>query len=127
MSTAILEKQEAAKTTEQKKFYSAPIALFENDDSYILLVELPGVDDKAVQVRLDKGILTIEAPLKLELLEGATLKFSEVRLGDYRRTLNVGDQIDEDKIEACFKSGLLKVTMAKSKSAKAQKIVIKTA
>jgi HSP20 family protein len=92
-----------------------------------LLVELPGVDDKAVQVRLDKGILTIEAPLKLELLEGATLKFSEVRLGDYRRTLNVGDQIDEDKIEACFKSGLLKVTMAKSKSAKAQKIVIKTA
>lgn len=127
MPTAVFEKEETKKTSAQMNMYRAPIALYEDDESYTVLVELPGADDKAIQLRLNKGILTIEAPLKLDLPPGATAKYSEVCLGDYRRTIDIGDQIDEEKIEASFKSGLLKLTMPKSKSAKARKISIKTA
>jgi HSP20 family molecular chaperone IbpA len=127
MSTAVLERPEIKKVSERLSVYLAPIALYENGESYIVLVELPGADEKAVQVSLDAGVLTIEAPIKVDLPADAQARYSEVRLGNYRRTLNIGEQIDEAKIEACFKSGLLKLTMPKEKGGKARKIPIKTA
>ncbi|MFX5498435.1 Hsp20/alpha crystallin family protein, partial [Acinetobacter baumannii] len=77
------------KTSEQKQIYSPPVTIYENDESYVVFVALSGVDDKTVQVRVDKGILTIEASLNLELPDGATAKYTEVRLGDCRRSLNI--------------------------------------
>ena len=126
MSTAVLEKQETKRTSEQKRVFRAPVALYESAEFYTVLVELPGADEKAIQARLDKGVLTIEAPFSLELPPGSTPKYSEIRLGDYRRALDLADQIDEEKIEASFKGGLLKLTLPKSKSAKARKLPIKT-
>jgi HSP20 family molecular chaperone IbpA len=128
MPTAVLEREETKKKqTEQKNVYRAPIALYENDESYIVFVQMPGVDEKSVQVRLDKGVMTIEAKLAVELPPAVNAKYSEVSLGDYRRTLDLGDQIDEEKIEASFKSGILKLTMQKSKTAKYRKIPVKSA
>lgn len=124
MPTAILEKQETKKTAKQK--YRASIALYENSEEYTVFVELPGADEKAVQVNLDKGLLTIEAPLSIELPPDAQVKYSEMNLGSYRRTLNIADQIDEARIEATFKNGLLKLILPKSKNVIARKISIKT-
>jgi len=127
MSTAVLEKKETKKASEQKNVYRAPIAFYETGDSFIVLVELPGADESSVRVQLNKGVLTIEAPLKVDLPQDARATYSEIRLGDYRRTIELGDQIDEEKIEASFTAGLLKLTMPKSKTAKTRKIPIKTA
>jgi HSP20 family protein len=127
MSTTVLEKTETSKTTEHTSVYCAPVALYENAEHYIVFVELPGADEKAIQVHLDKGILTVEAAMQMDLPSGAIAKYSEMRMGIYRRTLNVSDQVEAEKIEASFKSGLLKLTMPKSKGTQARKIAIKTA
>lgn len=128
MTTSVLEKQkQETKAVQQKIRCRAPIALYEDGESYIAIVELPGADEKAIQVRLEKGILTIEAPLAFDLPAEARQRYSEFRLGDYRRTLAVGDQIDDEKIAATFKNGLLKLMMPKSKAAQAKKIPITTA
>jgi len=127
MPAAVLEKQETKRQSEQKNVFRAPIALYENDESYIVFVQMPGVDEKSIQVRVDKGVMTIEAKLAVELPPAVNAKYSEVSLGDYRRTLDLGDQIDEEKIEASFKSGFLKLTMQKSKTAKYRKIPVKSA
>lgn len=126
MPSAVLEKPETKVTSGQKEFYRAPIALYENDDSYIVFVHLLGADEKSVQVRMEKGVLSIEAPLKLDLPPGSTPRYSEFRLGDYRRTLDLNDQIDEEKVEASFRGGLLRLNMPKSKAVKPRKIQIKT-
>ncbi|MBX9690868.1 MAG: Hsp20/alpha crystallin family protein [Cyanobacteria bacterium] len=126
MPTAVLDKQETKKVSETKRSYKAPVAVYESSEAYVVLVELPGADEKAIQVRVEKGVLTVQAPLKLELPSGAIPKYSEIRLGDYVRTFDLGDQIDEEKIDATFKAGLLKLTMPKGKNAKARKIPIKT-
>src|SRR4029450_9562601 len=94
MPSAVLEKAETKKATEQKLTYRPAIALYDSEESYVVLVQLPGADEKAVQVRLEKGVLTIEAPLKLDLPTGAKARYSEMRLGDYRRTLEFGNEID---------------------------------
>ena len=126
MPAAVLEKQETKKVQEPKRTYNAPIAVYETGESYTVLVELPGVDEKAIQVRLERGVLTVEAPLKLDLPQAATVTYSELRLGDYRRTLDLGDQVDEEKVEAALKNGLLKLTMPKSVNSRARKVPIKT-
>lgn len=125
MPAAVMEKHESKGTTEQKRVYRAPIALYESNEVYTVLVELTGADEKEIQVRLEKGVLTVEAPLKVELPAGSRAQYSELRLGDYRRTLDLADQIDEDKIEASFKGGLLKLTLPKGTSARTRKIPIK--
>lgn len=127
MPTAVLDKQETKRVSETKRVYRAPISVYENGESYVVLVELPGADEKAVQVRVEKGILTIEAPLKVDLPPNMVQISSEIRLGDYRRTIDLGNNVEEEKIEANFKAGLLKLTMPKSKGSKARKISIKTA
>lgn len=127
MPASVLEKQDTLKTSEKRSIFRAPIALYESGESYIVLVELPGADEKGVQVRLEKGVLTVEAPLRLDLPPGAMPKYSEVRLGDYKRTIEIGDLIDEEKIDAEFKSGLLRLTLPKCGSTKARNIPIKTA
>lgn len=127
MPAAVLEKPEVKKIGEEKRVYKPPVAWYDIDDAYVVLVELPGADEKGLQVHIEKGILTIDAPLKLDLPTGAKPRYSELRLGDYRRSFDLAGEIDEDKIEATFKSGLLKLTMPKSKTARARKIPIKTA
>jgi len=127
MSTATLEKKPEVKEKSARKcHYKAPIAIYETGNAYTVFVEMPGADEHAVNVRVDRGVLTIEAPLKLDLPEGITPTYSEMRLGDYRRTLDLGDLIDQDKIDATFRSGVLKLTLPKSKGAKAVKVPIKT-
>ena len=125
MPAAVMEKQENKGTTEQKRVYRAPIALYENDEAYTVLVELAGADEKEISVRLDKGVLTVEAALKVELPPGSKAAYSELRLGDYRRTLDLAEQIDEERIEATFRGGLLKLTLPKGTGAKTRKIPIK--
>jgi HSP20 family molecular chaperone IbpA len=124
MSTQLLEKQEK-KTTKQRKLYNAPIALFDTGETFILLVELPGVDQNTLQVKVEKGSLIIEGALQLDLPSEATRTYSEITLGDYRRVVDLADQVDEERIEANFKSGLLKLTLPKSKGAAPRKIAVK--
>jgi HSP20 family protein len=126
MPTAVMEKTETKKASEQKRVYRAPINLYETGENYTMLVEVPGADEKSVQLRTDKGVLAIEAHVQLDLPTPSTLKYSELRLGDFRRSFELGDEIDEDKIEASLKNGLLKIVLPKSKTAKARKIPIKT-
>lgn len=126
MATAILEKKETKKATEVRGTCSPSLALYEDADSYIALLGLPGADEGALQVRIERGALTVEAPLKVELPAGAKPRYSEMPVGDYRFSLRLGDQIDESKIEATFTAGMLKLTVPKSKSARARKVPIKT-
>src|SRR5262249_53032720 len=114
MPATVLEKPETTRLSEQKHVYRPAVALYDSNDAYVVLVELPGADEKGLQVRIEKGVLTIDAPLKLDLPTGARARYCEMRLGDYRRSLDIGEDIDEDKIEATFRSGLLKLTMPKS-------------
>lgn len=126
MATALLENKETKKATEYRGVFRPPIALYETPEAYILLVELPGVDEKTVKVSLERGNVTIEAASAVVLPPEAVSKYCEIRLGNLRRTFEVGDHVDSEKIEATFKSGLLKLVMGKSKSAKVCNIPIKS-
>ncbi|MBX9692627.1 MAG: Hsp20/alpha crystallin family protein [Cyanobacteria bacterium] len=126
MQTSVLEKKEDMNSAMKTTLVTAPINLYETGDSFILLVELPGVDETAIQVNLESGVLNIEAKADVELPEGAVKQYSEMRLGTYRRTVELKEKIDVERIDATYKGGLLKLTLPKNKSSQSRKIQIKS-
>jgi HSP20 family protein len=83
-----------------------------------MTAELPGLDEKNIEVNLANGVLTIKGQKeedKVEKKEDFHLR--ERRFGSFSRSVRVPDAVDVDKIEADFKNGVLKVTLPKKPEA----------
>jgi len=94
------------------------VDIVEKDNAYEVTAELPGMDEKNIEVKLDKGGLTIKGEKqeeKEEKRQGYHLQ--ERRFGSFERYFAVPEGVDTDKIEASFKKGLLTVTLPKKPEA----------
>jgi len=96
----------------------------ERDDAFEMSAEMPGLDEKNIEVKVANGVLTIKAE-KTEEKEEKEKDFHlrERRFGSFERSIRVPEPVDMDKIEASFKQGVLTVKMPKT--AEAQKPVKK--
>jgi HSP20 family protein len=95
------------------------VELTATDKDITVTAEIPGMEEKDVEVLLSDGILTIRGEKKSEV-ENKERQFSECFYGRFERRIPVGSEVEEDKVEATFKNGILKVTMPKSERAKAK-------
>jgi HSP20 family protein len=91
------------------------LELSETDNDVKVVAELPGLDEKDVQVELANGVLTIKGEKKTENEDKDRL-FSERYYGRFERRIAV-DNVEEEKIAASFKNGVLTVTLPKSAEA----------
>lgn len=87
----------------------------ETDKDIKVTAELPGLEEKDVQVELANGVLAIRGEKKTETEDKERL-FSERYYGHFERRIPV-DDVEEDKVGASFKNGLLTVTLPKSTKA----------
>jgi HSP20 family protein len=109
---------------------AAPAVDFiETEKKYEISAELPGVDQKDINLKLENGALVIEGEKKFEKeKQEKGFSFSERRYGSFMRSFALPEGIDTSKIEAVFANGLLKVTLPKTAEAqKSEKIQIKSA
>ena len=100
----------------------------ETDKEIVVETELPGIDEKDVSLALKDGVLTIRGEKKHEVdEEKENYRIMERRYGSFQRSLRLPDTVDEDKIEATFNNGVLKVSLPKRPEAigKHRKIPIK--
>jgi HSP20 family protein len=104
------------------------VDLSENDKEYCIEAELPGLDEKEVSLTLHDGVLTLKGEKKEEKKEERKdYHFSERRWGSFQRSLRLPDDVDENKVSADFKKGVLTVHLPKSAEAQksARRIEIK--
>jgi len=97
---------------------SPAVDFVEKDNAYEVHADLPGMDEKDVEVKVANGVLTIKGhkeEAKEEKKEDYHLR--ERRFGSYERALRVPDTVDTDKIEASFKKGVLTVMLPKTPEA----------
>ena len=96
----------------------------EHDDAFEMTADLPGLDEKNIELKVAKGVLTIkgEKTEDKEEKEG-DFHMRERRFGSFERSFHLPEIVDTDKIEASFKHGVLTVKMPKT--AEAQKLVKK--
>jgi HSP20 family protein len=102
----------------------------ETDKTIEIEAELPGVDEKDVQVSLENDVLTIKGEKRLEKEESKKDYYlSERSYGSFMRAFAVPAGIDADKVTAKYEKGVLKVTLPKPTNgqAKAKKIEVKAA
>jgi HSP20 family protein len=111
--------------------FSAPAIDFaEDENAYHLTAELPGLSEKDINLSLSDDLLTIggeKREKKQENEKDKNYHYTERRFGSFRRTIQLPQHIDRDRIEAHFKNGVLSVTLPKSHDAmqRQKKIEIK--
>jgi HSP20 family protein len=109
----------------------APAAdIVETEKSYEITAELPGLDEKDVEVKLVNGGLTIKGEKQEEKEEKKKDYYVHERhFGSFERSFQIPDGVDVDKIEASFNKGVLKVTLPKKPEAQKpeKKIEVKAA
>ncbi len=111
---------------EGQPVFRARTAAKEDESTYHITTELPGINKKEVKVELNDGILTITAEkAKPAEKEGEKEHFDEIVYGQYVTRLTLPDNVIGDKVEATFKDGMLTVTIPKAEEVKPKTIAIK--
>jgi HSP20 family protein len=92
----------------------------ETDRQYRISLEIPGVDEKDIQVTLTDDVLVVRGEKRQEQEHGdGQLHWVERSYGSFQRSLNLPDDADQDSIKASFKSGVLTLTIDKRQTASA--------
>jgi HSP20 family protein len=101
------------------------VEVSETDKDIRVSAELPGLEEKDVEVLMSDGVLTIRGEKRSEV-EDKSRAFSERTYGRFERRIPLGWEVEEDKVNASFRNGVLTVTMPKSAkaAAKARRIAI---
>ena len=103
-----------------------PTDIIETKDALIMLLDVPGADPETLDVALDRQELRISARSTPSVPQGYTPVHAEYQDGNYERMFTLSDQIDDERIEAVFKDGVLRLTLPKAMPS-AKKIQVKAA
>jgi HSP20 family protein len=102
------------------------IDLHENDHDYVVRAEIPGVKKEDIDITVHDGVLSINAESKYqhEDKQGGRVIRQERRYGKYVRSLRLGKNIDESKVKASYKDGVLELVLPKVEEVKPKKISV---
>lgn len=103
------------------------VEISETDKDLRVTAEVPGLEEKDIEVLLDDGVLTLRGEKRSET-ENKEKQFSERYYGRFERRIPLGYEVEEDKVDARFKNGVLTVTLPKTAKAQSQvkRIAIKS-
>jgi len=109
-------------TTEEGFGVFAPMVnVSEDEASVVVSAELPGLEEKDIEVSVADDVLTIRGEKKEEKEDKGKNYFRmERHYGEFRREIPLPSEVEVDKVEASFKNGVLKVTLPKSKKARTE-------
>jgi HSP20 family protein len=129
--TMDVQKQEEAPADEMERTRShrsfVPKAdIYETEKDIIVLTDIPGANEKTVDVTLEKNVLSINAYIEPSIPSGFDIAYAEYEEGDYQRSFRLSNEIDRDKIEAIVSDGVLRLRLPKSQEAATKKIAVKT-
>jgi HSP20 family protein len=120
-----VEEVEGVERARASRVYVPRVDIYSEGDAFVILVEMPGVDENSLDINLEKRVLTISGYVTPEEPEGYELTYSEYNVGDYQRSFTLPDEIDSENIEATVSNGVLKMTLRKAPEAQAKKIAVK--
>jgi HSP20 family molecular chaperone IbpA len=116
---------EGVERTKSRKVYTPDVDIIERKDDIVVTADMPGVDDKSIDITLEKNVLTIYGAVEPEMPANHRLAASEYGVGDYQRSFTLTDEIDREKIQASVNNGVLKIILPKAEAVKTRKIPVK--
>ena len=119
------EKQELeGEGTRPGPVFRPDIDILERSDGYVIYADLPGVDESQVQVRLENGVLSLDAELATEPDAAWSPIYSEYRLGGFHREFRITDRIDPAGVSASMRDGVLELRLPKTEQHRPRQISV---
>lgn len=110
----------------QPSAFAPTFEVKETNEGFVIKVDLPGVEDKDLDINLHNGVLTVAGHRDAEeRKEGETYALYERQYGSFTRSFALPDVADGDRIDAKLVNGVLTLLIAKKADAKPRKIAIK--
>lgn len=110
--------------TKKGIFYIPPVDIFETKEALFIVADMPGVSGENVEIDLKDNQLTITGKVKSYYQEDEIPLYTEYGIGDYVRQFSLSSDINQEKISAEMKNGVLKLVLPKAEKAKARKITV---
>ncbi len=120
-----IEHSAPAEGTRDLPMFVPAVDIFESTDALILLADMPGVRAEDVSLDIKDDVLTIRGNVTAEG-EGERMLSEEFGTGDYYRQFILGKSIDQSRVAASMKNGVLTLTLPKAESVEPVKIAVKT-
>lgn len=105
--------------------FAPAVDVYEDEHTVTLKIEVPGIDEKDIDVRVENNTLTVHGERKLEKDEKEeNYRRIERQYGSFTRTFTLPNTVDSENIEANYDKGVLKIRLAKRAEAKPKQIKV---
>jgi HSP20 family protein len=119
---------ETAEPAKAAPSFIPAVDIFENDDKIVVKLEIPGVAEQDVDIRIENQTLTVRGERKFEAEEKAeNFKRIESSYGNFVRAFTLPTSVDTESVQADYKAGVLKLELKKKASAQPRQIKINVA
>ena len=118
--------QEREPTRSGERFVSPPADIFEDDRGLVVVADVPGADPTSIDVRVERGVLTIQARAVATQPAGGSPVYREYELSGFFRQFQLPEQVDSGSIEAELKDGVLTLHLPRVAPAQPRRIQVRT-
>lgn len=123
MNNTLVRENNGRETNRNERFITPPASVREDEDGYVLELEMPGVSKDGLEISIENNELSIVGRRSNPAIEG-TLVHRESRPHHYRRSFEIDPSIDSGKISARINQGIVTLTLPKAEEVKPRKITV---
>jgi HSP20 family protein len=116
------ELEKKRETTFPARMFVPATDIFETDQALTMMIEMPGVSKETIEVKVEDDILTIDGRIDFSKYDGLQPLYTEYNVGNYSRTFQLSNAIEQSGIRAELTDGVMKLTLPKAERAKPRRI-----
>jgi len=123
----VQQKRELEKKTEGTapgRIFLPTTDIFETPEALTVVLEMPGVDRNSIEASVEDDIVTIAGRIDFTKYEGMQPVYTEYNVGNYARSFEISNKIDQSRISAQMKDGVVTLVLPKAEQAKSRKIQV---
>jgi HSP20 family protein len=123
----VREKQELARKEEKTvpgRYFVPTSDIFETEDALTVIMEMPGVEKKDINIALEEDVLRIDGQIDFAKYQGMEPVYTEYNVGHYARSFTLSGKIDREGISAQLDDGVLTLTLPKAKESMPRRIAV---
>jgi len=125
---SVQQKKELASKEEKtvpSRYFVPNTDIYETEEALTLVMEIPGVEKKDLDVQLENDVLRVEGRIDFSKYEGLEPVYAEYNVGHFVRSFTLSNKVDQEGIKAELAEGLLTLTLQKAKSAAQRRIEVR--
>ncbi|WP_043532766.1 Hsp20/alpha crystallin family protein [Litchfieldella xinjiangensis] len=104
-----------------------PVDIYEEDNAVHIVVDMPGVRREGLSIEVDNNVLSLEGEIQVDMPEGISATYAELRAERYARRFSLSHEIDAEAIEARLEHGVLRLILPKKDVHRSRRIEVQAA